>query len=77
MEAGNDTSPAAVVRRRRMLRVWWLWLPLGIALIVYGIVSGSNLVSRGGPFVIGCILLMWGVLGGIAWLARRRRPWVR
>jgi hypothetical protein len=54
-----------------MLRLWWLWLPVGIALVAYAVASGSDLATRGGPFIIGCLLLIWGVLGGF--VAYRRR----
>ena len=42
-----------------MLGLWWLWLPAGVVLIVYAIVSAAELASRGGPFIIACLLLIW------------------
>lgn len=49
-----------------MLQLWWLWLPLGIALVVYAVLSGSDLATRGGPFIIGCLLVVWGLVGAFA-----------
>lgn len=53
--------------------MWWLWLPLGTALIVVAIASGSHLSQRGGPFIIGCLLVAWGVAGAALTFARRRQ----
>jgi amino acid transporter len=61
-------------RRRRRLGLWWLWLPIGIALIAYAISTGSNLASYAGPFIIGCLLIIWGVAGALVWIVRDRTP---
>ena len=61
----SSSSPAAT-RRRWMLGLWWLWLPAGVVLIVSAIVSEADLASRGGPFIIGCLLLIWGIAGACA-----------
>ena len=65
-------SPSDAGRRRVwMLRLWWVWVPVGVALIIYGLVSGSDLGQRGGPFLIGLFLLIWGARG--AWIALMHR----
>ena len=50
-------------RARWMVRLWWLWLPVGAALIIYAVAHGSGLGNKGGPFVIGCFLVAWGLVG--------------
>jgi hypothetical protein len=53
--------------------MWWLWLPLGIALIVVGVVTGSNPVEQGGPILIGVACLFWGLAGAYVKLFSARR----
>ena len=45
----SDAADRAATRRGWMLRLWWLWLPLGIALIVYAVASGSDIAHRAVP----------------------------
>ena len=68
----SASNRRAANRRRGMLGLWWLWLSLGVALIVFAIVSGSNLGSRGGPFILGCLLLIWSFAGARAAYLRGR-----
>lgn len=55
-----------------MLGFWWLWIPIGVALVVYALVSKTHLLAPGGPFPIGVILLIWGVGGATATVRRHR-----
>jgi uncharacterized membrane protein HdeD (DUF308 family) len=71
--ANRSDGEARRRRRERILSLWWLWLPLGAALIVIGIIRGTNLLGylRGGPVTIGTLILLWGIAG--AWARFRDR----
>jgi hypothetical protein len=54
-----------------MLSLWWLFLPIGAALIVIGIVERSDAFTEGGPILIGSGCLLWGGLGAFRAASRR------
>jgi hypothetical protein len=58
-------------RAAGMLRLWWLWLPLGLFVAVFGVTAGTGILDPTNPFTLGLILLVWGVGG--AHVAFRRR----
>lgn len=62
---GNATMPTWVSR------YWWVLLGVGAVLIVIGVVVQQNLMTRGGPFVLGVLCALAG-LGGA--LRRHRDP---
>jgi hypothetical protein len=54
-----------------MLRLWWLWLPVGLVVAYVG-VSDGGVLDPTNPFTIGLALLVWGIAGGCAVVQRRR-----
>jgi len=60
-----DERAAAVVR------LWWLWLPLGLIAAALGLTEGTSLLDPTNPFTLGLVLLVLGV-GGARVAVRRR-----
>ena len=55
-----------------MLRLWWLWLPIGLVVVVFGVTDRVGVLDPMNPFSLGLLLLVWSVTGaGVAF--RRRR----
>ena len=50
-----------------MLRLWWLWLPIGLVVVVFGLTDRAGVLDPTNPFSLGLLLLVWGVAGaGVA-----------
>jgi hypothetical protein len=50
-------------RLELLLSIWWLLLPVGIGLVILGVLTGASPLRQGGPILIGLGCLFCGTVG--------------